>query len=525
MSTVPVVSLILNAHLPFICRQDASYAYGEQWFFEALSETYIPLLEVFDRLEAGRIPFRLGIALSPMLCAMLKDPLLIEHYLAYTNRQIAFGLREMERARDDPALYALAKYYYDRAVDKRVLFTERYGKDILRALDRHQKKGRVEILSTAATHAFLPLYTDHPEAVQAQFEVAIASYRANFGRPPLGFWLPELGWSGELDAYMRAYNFNYTVVDTHGALLGEPKIRRGSFYPIKTASQVYILIRDFYARDDILSYAHDPVYRDHTKDEGFELPWEQIRPFLGEWGVRLPTGYKYCAQGDGQGRWYDPQRARAQAQSHARSFLDSRRARFSRARELMDETPISLCAFEADAFGRYWHEGMYFLESLFREGASRPDLRFMTPGEYLCKQSVEAVETSAPEFTSWEINGYGEMWLNAANDWVYRHGFHSLERMVELAERFPNESGLKERALNQAARELLLVQASDWPKMLYKQESPEYARSQMELFLRNFTTVYEALGSNYISTRWLTNLERRHGCFPPINYRIFRRKR
>ena len=97
--------------------------------------------------------------------------------------------------------------------------------------------------------------------------------------------------------------------------------------------------------------------------------------------------------------------------------------------------------------------------------------------------------------------------------------------MTEIAERFPDETGLKERALNQAAREILLGQASDWTKMLYKQEFPEYARNQIEENLRNFTTIYEALGSNYISTEWLTNLERRHNIFPSINYRVFRKKR
>jgi 1,4-alpha-glucan branching enzyme len=100
-----------------------------------------------------------------------------------------------------------------------------------------------------------------------------------------------------------------------------------------------------------------------------------------------------------------------------------------------------------------------------------------------------------------------------------------MERMTELAERFPDDTGLKERALNQAAREIILAQSSDWPAHLYRQDSTEYARNQAENALRNFTTIYEALGSNYISTEWLTTLERRHNIFPNINYRVFRRKK
>jgi 1,4-alpha-glucan branching enzyme len=131
----------------------------------------------------------------------------------------------------------------------------------------------------------------------------------------------------------------------------------------------------------------------------------------------------------------------------------------------------------------------------------------------------------SPEFSSWGNNGYAETWLDASNDWVYRHAMRALERMVEIAERFPDSTGLKERTLNQAAREILLVLASDWPKMLYREENVSYARGRLEVSLRNFTTIYEALGSNYISTEWLTNLERRHNIFPTINYRVFRRKR
>jgi 1,4-alpha-glucan branching enzyme len=191
----------------------------------------------------------------------------------------------------------------------------------------------------------------------------------------------------------------------------------------------------------------------------------------------------------------------------------------------MEEPPLCLCALDADALGRRWHEGPVFIEALFREGALRKEIQFMTPSEYLCKQDCASFETVTPEYSSCGVNGYAEMWLDASNDWLYRHGIRALDRIIELAERFPDDSGLKERALNQAAREILLVQTSDWPKMLYTQESADFARAQIEDALRNFTTIYEALGSNHISTEWLTSLERRHNIFPHINYRVFRRKK
>jgi 1,4-alpha-glucan branching enzyme len=362
--------------------------------------------------------------------------------------------------------------------------------------------------------------------IQAQLELAVASHYRTFGVHSQGFWLPELGWNTCLGKYLRAYGFTYTVIDTHGMLLGNPPPPRGSFYPGKTPSGVFILARDYYAVRDILDPEEgrrvDPRYRDCRRDAGYELPVEFLKAFLGPQGNRTPTGLKYWACDGGP---YDPGRASERVREQARRFLENRLSRLNAAGQLMEEPPVSLCAFDADVFGRQWYEGPQFIEALFREGIGHENFYYMTPSEYLFRQSPAAFATLVPEFSSWGINGYGEMWLDASNDWIYRHVIRSLERMVELADRFADDSGLKERALNQAAREILLAQGSDWAKMLYQGEAASYARSQIEGALRNFTTIYEALGSNYISTEWLTTLERLHNIFPHINYRIFRHKR
>jgi len=526
MNNHPVISFVLHGHAPFI-RYPSDHMEQEVGFFESLSETYIPLLEVFDRLEQDHIPFRMGLSLSPTLCHMLTDEFLIQRYLEYTDKQIEFGWQEMERTAADPELHALVKLFYDRIVDKRICFTERYEKNILKGFDYHQKKGRIEILATAATHAFLPFYTAYPEAIQAQFEVAISVYRNNFGKYPQGFWLPELGWAADIDPWLRSYNFSYTIVDTPALAFARPNAEKGSFYPARTPLGIFIFGRDFYAAEDMKEMARDPVYRFNHRDQGFELPMDMVRTFLGPQGSRGRTGYKYWAAGEhaSGGVLYNPGEAEERAKNQARAFLDARLSRLKSAAELMESCPLSLCAFEADSFGRFWHEGPLFIEALFRLGIKDRNVQFMTPAEYLCRLDPGTIQTLTPEFSSWGTNGYAESWLDASNDWMYRHTMRALERMVEIAERFPDNTGLKERALNQAAREILLVLASDWPKKLYKQESVDYAWNCIESSLRNFTTIYEALGSNYISTEWLTHLERRHNIFPNINYRVFRRKR
>jgi 1,4-alpha-glucan branching enzyme len=533
MNSAQIISLTLSLHAPFVRNPDAEQALEERWFFESISETCLPLLEVFERLDLEHIPFKIALSLSPTLCHMLRDEYLLESFLKYTDKQIEFGIRELDRISGAQTREhrRLALEFYNRAVDKRMYFTERLDGNILRAFDHYQRKGRVELLTTAATHAFLPFYAGYPEAIQAQIETAIASHRAAFGRNPHGFWLPELGWYRRLGRYLRAYNFSYTIVDTHGLARPDSAESRGSFYPVRTPEGVYVFARDFYSHQELegdrAPWRMDPLFRNYQRDAGYELPKEAVGAFLTPKGGRTQTGYKYWATGEkpGEQRFYDSEKAKARAREFAAAFLDARISRLKAAGEYMEELPISLCAFDADVFGRFWHEGPAFIEALFREGARRERLQFINPAEYLYKQNTASFQTVMPEFSSWGFNGYGEMWLDASNDWFYRHALRSLERMIELAERFPNETGLKERVLNQAAREILLVQNSDWPKMLYKQENAAYARDQLESALRNFTTIYEALGSNYISAEWLTGLERRHNIFPAMNYRVFRRKR
>ena len=492
----------------------------ESWFFEALSETYLPLLMLFDRLEADHVPFCLGISLSPVLTQMLGDDYLQKKYAAYLESQVNFGKQEIERLGDEPCLLPLAKHYYNQAVD-RAAYTARCEGNIFKALDYYQQKRKIEFLAAPATHAFLPFLSQFPESVQAQIETALSYYHHSLGITPQGFWLPGLGWSKELDPLLRSYGFNYTIADSHGLIFGNPPPVRGVFFPVRTPQGLLVLARDFVACSSIAGMCKDGAYRDNCRDVGYDLPTEMLGHFIARNGARCQTGYKYWQE---NGAPYNPAAAQAAAEEHARVFLEDSCSRLDAVTRHMEELPLSLCAFNADSFGRNWHEGPMFLESLFRLAADHQHLQFVTPSEYLYQQPLSACEVSLPEFSSWGDNGYAETWLDSSNDWIYRHLNRSIDRMTELADRFSRNSNLKERALNQAAREMLLAMAADWPAFLYRQECTEYARYQVEDALRNFTTIYEALGSNYISTEWLTNLEYRHDIFPNINYRVFKRK-
>jgi 1,4-alpha-glucan branching enzyme len=523
-------SIVLEAHLPYVkefrTEDDLEQTGEEGRFFESVSETFLPLLGVLDRLENDHIPFRLALAISPVLCHMLNDEHLQKKYLFYTDKQIEFGKQEIERTTGGGDINKLAHDFYNRAVDRRIAFTERYGKNILKAIDFYRRKGKVEILASCATHAFLPFISHNSESLQAQMEIPIAGYRRSFGGCPQGFWLPGLGWTSALEPYFKAYNFSYTILDSHGLLFGKPLPEKGSFYPVKTPNGTFIFARDFYAVREIEQISADALYMDTDRDAGYELPPEIVSPFLSKDGERRRTGCKYWARSvRGGNTIYNQRTASDRVVEQARMFIENTITRLQEASRHMEEAPLSLYAHNADNFGRFWHEGPQFIEALFRLAVGYRDFQFICPSEYIYRQNLSSLQVVVPEFSSMGYNGYAETWLDASNDWIYRHLSRSMERMTELAERFPDDTGLKERALNQAAREILLAQSGDWPALLYRQDSTEFARSQAENALRNFTTIYEALGSNYISTEWLTGLERRHNIFPHINYRVFRRKK
>ncbi|HTH14057.1 MAG TPA: 1,4-alpha-glucan branching protein domain-containing protein, partial [Spirochaetia bacterium] len=164
-----------------------------------------------------------------------------------------------------------------------------------------------------------------------------------------------------------------------------------------------------------------------------------------------------------------------------------------------------------------------WLDTFFRQAAQPgSSVRLVTPSDVLAS-GAEFQQTELA-FSSWSSGGYAEGWLDGSNDWIYRHTFKAVERMVELVGRFPDVQGRKQRALNQAAREVLLSQASDWPLIIKSGTTVGYAERRVKEHIANFTRIYDSLSSNTMDTEWLTTLEKRNNLFPELDYRVFRKR-
>ncbi len=525
----PCLALVINAHLPFVRRPEFPDYFEERWLYEAVSECYLPLLRAFRRLESDHVHFRLTLSISPTLQSMLADPLLQTRYLAYLDRQLAFAVKEEQRLASSPSLLALAGMYHKLYASARSDFVDIYQNNVLKGFDYFHKKGMLELITSASTHAFLPLYGEYPESVSAQIETALISHRKNFGKTPAGFWLPHLGFYPKLDRSLKAYNLVYTFLDPRAVTTADPPPFAAGFCPIKTSCGFHAFIRDPASTKAVLDpdsgYPAAREYRDFYRDVGYDLPDELVAEFLPDGKTRVPTGFKYYAidmDGDHK-REYDIEKAALKIQEHASNFVYNRALCLRRAQEQLEAPALLVAAFDAELFGHWWFEGVDWLEAVLRAlAAEDSELRCVSPTDYL-EISPES-QSLQPEFSSWVEDGFAGPWLEQSNAWLLRHIHKAAERMVELAERFPNEYGLKERALNQAAREILLSQSSDWAFLMRNPSSAGFAQAQLEDAIGNFTKIYDMLSRNVINTEWMTKLEKRNNLFPFINYRMFRRK-
>jgi 1,4-alpha-glucan branching enzyme len=419
----------------------------------------------------------------------------------------------------------LAEMYHQRFLRYRDLY-EGYGRDIVSAFKRFQDLGKVEIITCGATHGFLPNMIINRQAMKAQIRIAVNDYKIHFGDKPEGFWLPECGYHPGIDQILKDAGIRYFFLDTHGILYASPRPRYGVFAPIYCPSGVAAFGRDVESSKQVWSsidgYPGDYNYREFYRDIGFDLDYEYIKPYIHPDGIRINTGIKYYRI-TGKGNHKEPYvRAWAleKASQHAGNFMFNREKQIEYLYDFLGKKPILVSPYDAELFGHWWFEGPEWLDYLIRKiFYDQKTIRLITPSEYLRENPVNQIAT--PTMSSWGWKGYSEVWLEGSNDWIYRHLHKASERMIEIARTYPHAHGLKRRALNQAVRELLLAQSSDWAFIMKTGTAVEYARKRTKEHLFNFIKLYEAIKRDQIDKGFLRDLETRNNIFKDIDYMVY----
>jgi 1,4-alpha-glucan branching enzyme len=520
--------LILHAHLPFVRHPEYEDFLEEDWLYEAITETYIPLLEVFDGLDRDGVDWRMTMSVTPTLAAMLSDPLLQYRYLRHLDNLIALAGKEIERTRWEPEFQPLAQMYHARFTRAREVFVKQYGNNLIHGFRRFFDAGKLELITCGATHGFLPLMAVNENARRAQVEIGAREFERHFGRRPSGIWLPECGYIEGIDKILRDAGIRYFFTDTHGVLFAEPRPRYGVYAPILCpGSNVAVLARDTESSKQVWSaiegYPGDYNYRDFYRDVGFDLDYDYLRPHLHQSGIRSLLGIKYYKI---TGRTdhklpYNPRAALDKAAEHAGNFMFNREKQVEWLSGSMDGRPSLIVApYDAELFGHWWFEGPDWINYLLRKmHYDQQTIKTITIPEYLAKHTT--IQISQPTLSSWGYKGYNEVWCEGSNDWIYRHLHEGADRMVELARENADPSPVRRRALNQAARELLLAQSSDWAFILKTGTMVEYATERTRVHVANFNHIYDQLKRNEVDESWLTEIERRHNLFPTLDYRVY----
>lgn len=521
------LAIVLHAHLPFVRHADGEHYLEEKWFYEALIETYIPLYMILSRLADEGVPYRITISVSPTLLSMFHDSLLQTRFSTYVNNLIELADREVVRTRWLPQFNEIAQMYRDRFQSAQDIYWNRLGGDMTVGLRELSASGCVELITTAATHGYLPLMEVCPEAARAQIHAGVDYFRQVFGFSPKGFWLPECGYFPGIDRYLKEAGINYFFTDSHGVLNASVRPRYGVYSPVYCRSGVAALGRDMESSKQVWSaqegYPGDYDYREFYRDIGHELDWESIKPLMGNSPVRMQTGLKYyrVTGNTDHKEPYVRQWAVEKAATHAGNFVFNRERQVEYLASVMDRKPIIVAPYDAELFGHWWFEGPEFLDYVIRKIAyDQNTIALATPSDYLMLYPRNQVTT--PSMSSWGYMGYSEVWLADCNNWIYRHLHTMAWRMTELARSYPHpQPELTQRALAQAARELLLAQSSDWAFIMKARTCVDYAKKRVETHVARFLRLYDEIKASTIDPRWLAEIEEKTNLFPNIDYTVY----
>jgi 1,4-alpha-glucan branching enzyme len=542
--------LVLHSHLPYY-RKAGMWPFGEENLYECMAETYIPLANMLNELLAEGIKAGVTLGITPILAEQLADPHLHHGFNEYCDARLKAVLEDCERY-PDPAiehsqhLSFLANWYKDWWIGIKREFNEVYNRDLLGAFKRLQDAGAIEILTSAATHGFLPLLGTE-ESIQGQLKTGVETYKKYFGRAPKGIWLPECAYrpaqeerspiTGEttirpsIDAHLNAQGLDHFFTEFHavegGVSCGSRRVVGAygnvAYIPMPARPEtglttyeafwmknypVAVMARNDRASFQVWSAAHgypgDGLYREfHKKDINSGMHYWRLTSKEAELGDKM---------------LYDPVLAFEKTRENADHFV-TLVYHMMRDRYLeTGEHQLVMVSFDTELYGHWWFEGVAWLKHMLRMFHQCEGLSMQTSSEYLA-EFPPSKAIHLPEST-WGNGGHFAVWNNENVEWMWPL-IHSAEhRMADITRSYgDNTDHLKERVLNQIFRELLLLQSSDWPFLVTTFQAKDYAIERFMGHHKRFWALVKMLEFNQIDEAMLEEIEDIDCAFAHANFR------
>lgn len=510
----------LHAHLPYISDPVnfgdgtstwSPIGYPQEWYPEAVCDTYLPLLDTFERLISEGVDFKLSMDISPPLVAMMKSQRHASDVLSFLDRLIQKATLEVERTgREEPHYTAAALMHLHRYRRCRELFLA-YDGDLVSGFSRMQELGHLELSTCVGTHPMLPLWTSEPGAIRGHVMAAADSHERAFGRKAQGVWLPECAYTPGIEPYLEQSGFRYTFGEEHAVTRGDSPVEFDVNAPVYArGSRLCLFPRDPETGKQVWSgdegYPGDPDYLEfHIRGGPFK--YNRITDRRG--GHKQP---------------YNPDWAEQKAASHAGHFMDCRNARFSYLRSTMWKKPLIVAPYDAELFGHHWYEGPRFLYYLFKKlhfDQNRTELT--TPSAYLAANPT--CQDLYCNVSSWGHEGTFVKWMYGDTSWMYRHGHEAAQKLGQLV-RSGTQNELQRRVLAQAARQLMVATSSDLPFVISNGHFVDRMKGQFCDNLRGFYDLCEDFtrlqNGQDIDHKRLRSLELENNLIPHLDPDWFR---
>lgn len=538
------------------------WPHGEEWIHEATSETYIPLLNALYDLKSEGVEAKLTIGLTPILVEQLADDDVKDHFDAYLDEKIQSAQADTVRFEEaaDPHMVYLARFYVQQFEAIKRSYDERYKRDVVGAFRQLQDEGVVEIITSAATHGYLPLLS-RDSSVYGQLKTGVEAYKRHFGQAPRAIWLPECAYrpayitdDGKtrpgIERFLQELGIGLFFSETHTIEGGMPvgvaagdaigpygEIKRRYVIPIQEAipPRTAVTFKTYYVSDTAAGadanqhsgvavigrdnrtgmqvwsadwgYPGDYDYREfHKKDAVSGLQYWRVS------GARVDLDYKDT---------YHPDWAEFKVGEHARHFAWLVSDRLTTYHSQTGEFGIIASNYDTELFGHWWFEGIEWIKQVLRILASDPAVELVRASDFI-EQHPPTEVIHIPE-SSWGMGGNHWTWDNHDTHWMWGP-IHSAEaRMEALVERYSGDalSPGKEAVLNMAARELLLLQSSDWPFLVTTGQAREYAIRRFTRHVERFEALAASLESGQPARQLADEIYEVDKVYPEINFRWF----
>ncbi|MBG0917331.1 1,4-alpha-glucan branching protein domain-containing protein [Exiguobacterium sp. SRB7LM] len=493
-------SLVLHAHLPYV-RHEEKHRLEERWVYEAISETYLPILWQVDRLKR---PLHWTVSISPPVVEMLADPLIQDRYVEHLDDMLELIALELSEDRTDEETATL-HFYRQRYHDLKNTFLH-WNKNLNEAFRTYREAGYIDMVTCTATHGFNPhLFTE--QAARAEIRTGLNCFERHYGFRPTGIWLPECAYTPGVDRILYEEGIRYTFVDEHALLDADPTPEKGIGAPVYSPHGVALFPRDQIISGKIWSsmigYPGHPDYREFYRDLAYDRDWDYIQSFMHPEGIRFDTGLKmHRITGDtDQKDFYVREWAEHQIENHATDFAKTLESHLE-AHGAQTFPPFLVTApFDAELFGHWWFEGPEFLGKV-AERLAEFGIETITPALFL-ERHFKDLQTVHVSMNTWGRKGYGEVWINERNEWMLRH-LHMMEmQLVKDVADYRNQSEATNRALKQLIRHYVLAVSSDWAFILDGQTTAQYAAERFREHTRLFAELETALYQDGVSEQLL----------------------